>query len=577
MTIGPLLSIEGLRVGVGDSPDDLLKGVSLVVERGKTLAVVGESGSGKSLTSLAVMGLLPNVIRKRAGSIRFDGSELPVTDNEAMRKIRGKRIGMVFQEPMAALNPVYSIGGQVAEVILEHEAVSRAEAMARAVELLDLVHLPDPARIVREYPHRLSGGQRQRVCIAMALACRPELLIADEPTTALDVTVQAQIMRLLDELQDRMGIAILLITHNLGLVAQTADRVAVMYQGRVVEDAPTRQIFTDPKDPYTRALLAATPRPGARRTDGPPLAEMQSVTADRPAEPKAEKVPARARLSRPSVPDGSRQPDSPVLSIRDLHCSFETTRGTVHAVRGVTLDLLPGETLALVGESGCGKTTLARCVLGLQRPTSGEILLGGESLVGLSRRAARRHRPRMQCVFQDPFASLNPRKRVKDLIREPLDVNGVGTSDERSRQVAELMERVGLRPEWGQRFPHEFSGGQRQRICIARALALHPDVLICDEPVSALDVSVQAQVVNLLWELQRDLGLSYLFITHDLLLVENFADRVAMISQGKIVEEGRAVDVWRNPRHAFTRTLIDAIPIPDPDVPMGSAHSVFGG
>ena len=268
---------------------------------------------------------------------------------------------------------------------------------------------------------------------------------------------------------------------------------------------------------------------------------------------------------------------TPLLSVRDLHCSFETTRGPVHAVRGVSLDLMPGETLALVGESGCGKTTLARCVLGLQRPTSGQILLDGENLVGLSRREARRHRPRMQCVFQDPFASLNPRKRVEDLIREPLDVNGVGTAAERRRQAAALMERVGLRPDWGRRFPHEFSGGQRQRIGIARALALHPAVLICDEPVSALDVSVQAQIVNLLWELQRDLGLSYLFITHDLTLVENFANRVAMMYQGRIVEEGPAQEVWRNPRHEFTRTLIDAIPIPDPTIPMGSGRAAFAG
>ncbi|SMH53789.1 ATP-binding cassette domain-containing protein [Mesorhizobium australicum] len=267
---------------------------------------------------------------------------------------------------------------------------------------------------------------------------------------------------------------------------------------------------------------------------------------------------------------------TPLLSVRDLHCSFETTRGHVHAVQGVSLDLNVGETLALVGESGCGKTTLARCILGLQRATSGEVLLDGENLVGLSRREARRHRPRMQCVFQDPFASLNSRKRVEDLIREPLDVHRIGTAAERRRQVQELMERVGLRPDWGKRFPHEFSGGQRQRISIARALALRPAVLICDEPVSALDVSVQAQIVNLLWELQRDLGMSYLFITHDLMLVENFADRVAMMYKGRIVEEGRAVDVWRSPRHEFTKTLIDAIPIPDPDVRMGSGSSVFG-
>ncbi len=501
-----VLSVQGLTVSVqteaGLKP--LVEGLSFDLRRGETLAIAGESGSGKSITSLAIMGLLPPpAVRLTGGRILLRGTDLASLPEQQMRAIRGDRIAMIFQEPMTSLNPVMTVGAQLVEAIRAHEPVGRGEAARRALEALRAVRLSQPERRMGQYPHELSGGMRQRVMIAMALALRPEVLIADEPTTALDVTVQREVLDLLRDLQREMGTAIILITHDMGVVAEMADRVIVMQAGRMVEEAGVRDLFAAPRERYTRDLLAAVPRLGT--------------------------TPAR-----PAVESG------PVARVADLSVRFPLHGGLfgrvtqrVHAVEGVSFDIRKGETFALVGESGCGKSTIARAMVGLV-PHEGLIEVVGQALNLGNGAGVQRVRRHVQMVFQDPMAALDPRCRVGDLIGEPLVIHGIGTPAERRARVGDLMEKVGLTADQMDRYPHEFSGGQRQRICIARALALQPDLIIADESVSALDVSVQARVLDLLRRLQGEFGLSYLFISHDIAVVESMADRVAVMYLGRL-------------------------------------------
>ena len=531
-----VLRVERLCIGArteqGLKP--LVQDLSFELKRGETLAIAGESGSGKSITSLAIMGLLPQpAVRVTGGSIRFAGQDLSALSEPALRSVRGDRIAMIFQEPMTSLNPVMTVGAQLAEAIRAHEVVSRAEARKRAVEALRAVRLSEPDRRMTQYPHELSGGMRQRVMIAMALALRPEVLIADEPTTALDVTVQREVLDLLRDLQAQMGTAIILITHDMGVVAEMADRVIVMRQGRQVETAPTIDIFARPQADYTRALLAAVPRmgQGAARpaVTGQPIARLTDVVV---------RYPLRGGL-------------------------LGRVQQNVHAVEHVSFDIRKGETFALVGESGCGKSTIAKALVGLA-PHKGRIEIGGQAMEGLDPGGLKAMRRKVQMVFQDPMAALNPRMRVGDLIAEPLLIHGIGDAASQRAKAADLMVRVGLEASHLDRYPHEFSGGQRQRICIARALALQPDLIIADESVSALDVSVQARVLELLRALQAEFGMSYLFISHDMAVVDNISDRVAVMYLGQIVELGSRAQIFGNPQHPYTRRLINAVPIPDP-------------
>ncbi|WP_037087890.1 ABC transporter ATP-binding protein [Cereibacter sphaeroides] len=532
----PALTVEGLEVSVRTEAGlrPLVSGLSFTLARGETLAIAGESGSGKSITSLAIMGLLPPpAVRITGGRIKLGRTELTDLPEARMRAIRGDRVAMIFQEPMTSLNPVLTIGTQLAEAIRAHETVSKAEARARALEALRSVRLSQPERRLDQYPHELSGGMRQRVMIAMALALRPEVLIADEPTTALDVTVQREVLDLLRDLQRELGTAIILITHDMGVVAEMADRVIVMRDGRMVEEGPATQIFTEPRAEYTRALLAAVPRMGAGRGRPPVEAE-------------------------------------PIARLSDLQVRFDLkggllgrTQARVHAVEHVSFDIRRGETFALVGESGCGKSTIAKAMVGLV-PHEGRIEIGGDRLGALDAAGRKALRRRVQIVFQDPMAALDPRMRIGDLIAEPLVIHGIGTPEERRARVGDLLTRVGLSPAQMERYPHEFSGGQRQRICIARALALRPELIIADESVSALDVSVQARVLDLLAALKREFGIALLFISHDMAVVENVSDRVAVMYLGQIVEMGTRDQVFGNPQHPYTRRLIEAVPVPDP-------------
>ncbi|MDP4033702.1 MAG: ABC transporter ATP-binding protein [Pseudorhodobacter sp.] len=536
----PVLTVERLCVSVqteaGLKP--LVQDLSFTLGRGETLAIAGESGSGKSITSLAIMGLLPPpAVRVTGGRIALGPTDLLALPESRMRPLRGDRIAMIFQEPMTSLNPVMTIGTQLVEAIRAHDPVSGAEARARALAALQSVRLSQPERRLSQYPHELSGGMRQRVMIAMALALRPEVLIADEPTTALDVTVQREVLDLLRDLQRDMGTAIILITHDMGVVAEMADRVIVMREGRVVEQGSAADIFARPQMPYTQDLLAAVPRMGAG-------------TARRPG------------LEAPST--------SPVARLTDVQVRFDIKGGLfgrithrVHAVEHVSFDIRRGETFALVGESGCGKSTIARAMVGLV-PHQGRIEIAGRVLSGLTREAQKALRRRVQIVFQDPMAALDPRMRIGDLVAEPLVIHGIGTTAEQWVQVRDLLARVGMSPDQMDRYPHEFSGGQRQRICIARALALQPDLIIADESVSALDVSVQARVLDLLATLKHEFGISYLFISHDMAVVENIADRVAVMYLGQIVELGSRDQVLGRPAHPYTRRLIEAVPVPDP-------------
>ncbi len=531
-----ILRVEGLcisaRTEQGLKP--LVQDLSFELRKGETLAIAGESGSGKSITSLAIMGLLPQpAVRVTSGRIRFGQQDLTALSEPALRSVRGDRIAMIFQEPMTSLNPVMTVGAQLAEAIRAHEPVSRAEARNRAVEALRAVRLSEPERRMTQYPHELSGGMRQRVMIAMALALRPEVLIADEPTTALDVTVQREVLDLLRDLQAQMGTAIILITHDMGVVAEMADRVIVMRHGRQVETAPTIDIFDRPQADYTRALLAAVPRmgQGAARppVTGAPIARLTDVVV---------RYPLRGGL-------------------------LGRVQQNVHAVEHVSFDIRKGETFALVGESGCGKSTIAKALVGLA-PHQGRIEIGGQAMEGLDPAGLKGLRRKVQMVFQDPMAALNPRMPVGELIAEPLLIHDIGDAASRRTRASDLMQRVGLEASQLDRYPHEFSGGQRQRICIARALALQPDLIIADESVSALDVSVQARVLELLRTLQAEFGMSYLFISHDMAVVDNISDRVAVMYLGQIVEMGTRAQIFGNPQHPYTRRLIEAVPIPDP-------------
>ncbi len=529
----PLLDVTGLSIAFGKHR--VVEGLDLTIDRGETVALVGESGSGKSVSALSLMGLLPRGATRTGGRILLGGTDISDYDDTRMRRLRGPRMGMIFQEPMTSLTPVLTIGRQMTEALAVHKGMTGAVARARAVEMLDAAGIPQPSERMAQYPHEFSGGMRQRVMIAMTLALEPELLIADEPTTALDVTVQAQILELMRRLSRETGTSLLLITHDMGVVAEMAGRVAVMRRGRPVETGPARTIFASPARSYTRELLAAVPRmDGPLRADPPPAA------------------------------------DRPALAFRGIGRSFGgrgfLSRGSGHrALDGIDLAVAPGETLALVGESGSGKSTLGRIGARLDLAHDGSVHVAGEDITALRGGALRKARSRVQMVFQDPFASLDPRFTAGATLAEPLAIHRGLSGKALRSEAGELLDRVGLSASMLDRLPHEFSGGQRQRIAIARALAPGPQVVIADEPTSALDVSVQAAILDLLLELQRQSGLAFLFITHDLAVVRRIAHRVAVLRGGRLMELGQAAEVMDHPRHPYTQALIAAAPVPDPD------------
>ncbi len=607
-----VLEIDGLRTfikrrtGVVRAVD----GVSFAIEPGETVGLVGESGCGKTMTGLSIMGLLPGRGFIADGAIRFGGADLASLNESAMRKVRGNEIGIVFQDPMTSLNPTMTIGHQIAEVVREHRSVSREEALERAEEVLALVGMPRPRERLAYYPHQLSGGLRQRVMIGIALACEPKLLIADEPTTALDVTIQDQILALLDELKDRLGMAVLLITHDMGVIAGRADRVMVMYAGKIVEKASTGRLFGRTRHPYTAALLASIPRldqpvthrlyaiPGLPPDLANPPAGCRFAPRCRfateecaasepvlggpdadhpyacfhPIGPDSAAAPAEV-ADRHGGPDGSGAA-SDLLVLDHAVKEFPVTKGallrravgSVKAVSDVTLTIRRGQTLGLVGESGCGKTTIGRMIVALERPTSGRVLFEGEDLGSLSGPRLRQVRKDLQLMFQDPYASLDPRMRVGSILREPLQIQGLGSAAEQRARVADLLREVGLSPRSTELYPHEFSGGQRQRIGLARALALSPKLIVADEPVSALDVSIRSQILNLMRRLQAAHGLTYVVISHDLSVIRYLADQVGVMYLGKLVEVGNSVDVYERPAHPYTFGLLNTIPVPDPEV-----------
>jgi len=557
----PLLSIEGLSVEFG--ADRVVDDLSFSVEPGKTVAVVGESGSGKSVTSLSTMRLADMMGAKfAAGRIMFAGKDLLQASQKEMQRIRGKEIAMIFQEPMTSLNPLFTIGDQISEVLILHEKMGKAAAAAEAERLLAMVRLPDGKGLLARYPHQLSGGMRQRVMIAMALACRPKLLIADEPTTALDVTIQAQILNIIRELQKDLGMGMIFITHDMGVVAEMADHVVVMWKGRKVEEGPVREIFENPQHAYTRTLLAAVPRLGSMTGEDFPKRLPLTVLED--GEPK---IVGEERLQ-----DTARYDEKPLLSVKDLYVRFDIRKTLLgrathrlSAISKVGFDIYPGETLALVGESGSGKSTIGRTIQQLQKAMSGEISFDGKNYSSMSAAERFRMRQEVQYIFQDPFASLDPRKTVGFSIAEPINTHSL-IADRKAvrRRVDELLERVGLSSAHAERYPHEFSGGQRQRVCIARALASDPKLIIADEALSALDVSIQAQIINLFMDLQAERGLSYLFISHDMAVVEKISHRVAVLYLGQIMEMGSRRQVFETPMHDYTRRLLSAIPVADP-------------
>jgi peptide/nickel transport system ATP-binding protein len=557
----PVLSVAGLTTSFVRERQwiPVVRNVSFDIAPRETVAIVGESGSGKSVTALSIMRLIPKESGRIEGRIMLSGRDLLMLPEASMKDIRGNDVAMIFQEPMTSLNPVLTIGFQIAEALIQHRGLSRAAAEAETIRLLDHVRIPAAKSRLHEYPHRFSGGMRQRVMIAMALACKPKLLIADEPTTALDVTIQAQILELLKQLQQEEGMSILFITHDMGVVAEIADRTVVMYGGQAVETDATSRIFAAPSHPYTRALLAAVPRLGSM--DGRarpmrfPIVDKVTGTSDEPAE----------------TPDTVSSAERPLLEVSNLTTRFPIrsglfgkVSGRVHAVENISFTLRAGETLALVGESGCGKSTTGRSILKLTEPDAGTVLIDGQDVLTMNGRTLRDFRKHMQIVFQDPFASLNPRMSVGTAIAAPLLANGLATATQARDKVADLLARVGLTADMAARFPHEFSGGQRQRICIARALALGPKLIVADEAVSALDVSVKAQVVNLMLDLQASMGLAFLFISHDIAVVERMSHRVAVMYLGEIVEIGPRAAVFGNPQHPYTKKLMAAVPVPDP-------------
>lgn len=557
-----VLSVDNLNVTFRQDgqPVRAVHQLSFHLNRGETLAIVGESGSGKSVTALSLMRLLEQsgsqvsidslLLRRRNREV----IDLQEQTSAQMRSVRGADIAMIFQEPMTSLNPVFTIGEQIAESIRLHQGLGREEALAEAKKMLDKVRIPEAQAMLSRYPHQLSGGMRQRVMIAMALSCRPAVLIADEPTTALDVTIQAQILQLIDVLQKEMSMGVIFITHDMGVVAEIADRVLVMHQGEVVESGLVDEIFTAPQHPYTRRLLAAVPRLGAMRG------------SDYPKSFPDFNAPESEPQQQDTVAEGK-----PILKVRNLVTRFPLRGGIlnrvnreVHAVENVSFDLWPGETLSLVGESGCGKSTTGRALLRLVESQSGTITFNGERIDTLSAHQLQPLRRDIQFIFQDPYASLDPRHTVGFSIMEPLRIHGELKGEALQQRVEWLLQRVGLQPEHAWRYPHEFSGGQRQRICIARALALNPKVVIADESVSALDVSIRAQIINLLLSLQREMGIAFLFISHDMAVVERISHRVAVMYRGRIVEIGPRRAVFENPQHPYTRKLLSAVPVADP-------------
>jgi peptide/nickel transport system ATP-binding protein len=536
-----LLQVKDLSVSffAHEREVEAVRRVSFELRKGETLGIVGESGSGKSVTARSIMRLLPSPpAMVKNGEIWFQGQNLAFKTDKEMEEIRGRDIGMIFQDPMSSLNPTMRIGKQIEESLVKHRKLNKAEAKAEAIAMLRMVGIPNSETRYSQYPHEFSGGMRQRVMIAIALACRPSLLIADEPTTALDVTIQAQILNQMKDLQQQLGTSIILITHDLGVVAGMCDRVVVMKDGEIVETGTTEQIFADPQHPYTIKLLNALPR------------------LDEKKKPKAVSSAVK------------REEGVPLLQVRSLRQHFDLGKGQlIKAVNNISFDIHAGETLGLVGESGSGKSTTGRTILRLNEATGGEVLFRGIPLQQLNRGEMKKIRSHMGMIFQDPYASLNPRLRIVDIIGEALDVHGIATSkSERLRRVEELLELVGLQASHAMRYPHEFSGGQRQRIGIARTLAVEPEFIVCDEPLSALDVSIQAQIVKLLEELQQRLGLTYLFIAHDLSMVKHISDRVAVMYKGKIVELAESEELYSNPLHDYTKSLLAAIPVPDPKV-----------
>jgi peptide/nickel transport system ATP-binding protein len=601
-----LLKISALKTRLGDSekPVYAVDGVDLEIRRGEVFALLGESGCGKSMTALSAMRLLPPTGRIEAGEALLSGTDLFALPEREMRAVRGGRMGMIFQEPMTSLNAVLTIGDQIAEAVRLHDSEAAERVDERVVELLHAVGIPDPERRAHEYPHQLSGGMKQRVMIAIALAGRPQLLIADEPTTALDVTIQAQVLKLLQALQRQTGMSVLLITHDLGVVAEVADRVAVMYAGQIIEQAPAKRFFAAPAHPYSRKLFHSLPSSGKRGRDlaviegmVPPLDQAfhqcrflercewaQSICAEQiPAWTQtAEGVGVRCHLhdvldlsagpglesAQSDVTEQESVAEAPILQVEGLKVHFPIQKGLfrrvvgqVKAVDDLSLAIAPGRTLALVGESGCGKTTAGKGILRLIEPTAGSVLFDGDDITRLAAGPLRRRRSEMQIIFQDPMASMNPRMLVGEIILEGMRAQKIGSDRQEQRErVTELLRQVGLSEDAADRYPNEFSGGQRQRICVARALAVNPRFIVCDEPTSALDVSVQAQVLNLLKSLQRDRGLSYLFITHDISVVSYLAHRVAVMYLGRIVEQGDVAEVLESPRHPYTQALLSAVP-----------------
>ena len=613
----PLLQINDLHtdIEIRNGVVRALSGVDLHVNPGETLGIVGESGSGKTMTALSLMGLLPQGGKVSSGSIILDGQDLTKMPLHLKRKMRGTKVGMIFQDPLTSLNPTMKIGLQVCEPLRVHEKLSKRAALARAVEILKRVGMPRPEVVINNYPHQLSGGMRQRVMIAMALVCKPRILIADEPTTALDVTTQMQILDLIDELRDEYKMGVILITHDLGVVAGHTDRVAVMYAGRIVETAPTKTLFTEPKHRYTSSLMAALPEraleagtklfsiPGAPpsltnlpvgcrfaarclwatdecRAGYPDLSGDDSHTFScfHPVQ-EGDESPAilQAKLDSGKAEDaveGAPQISHEVLlDVKEASREYESAgsgffkrnKGVVSAVDRVSITVKKGETYGLVGESGCGKSTVGRLIAGLEPPSGGAIELDGRDLATLKGRDAVRIHRDVQMMFQDSYAAMDPRMRIDQILAEPMSIQKTGNARQIAERIMEILEQVGLTEEILDRYPHEFSGGQLQRIGFARSLTLAPDLIVADEPVSALDVSVQAQVLNLMKDLQQELGLSYLFISHDLAVVQYMADRIGVMYLGRIVEEGPAHEVVKNPKHPYTKALIDSIPVPDPE------------
>jgi peptide/nickel transport system ATP-binding protein len=615
--MAPLLEIEDLHteIRLRSATVHALEGVSLNVEPGECLGIVGESGCGKTMTALSIMQLLPPGGHITAGSITLSGQEISALDDDGMRHVRGNEVGMIFQDPMTSLNPTMTVGDQIAETVLLHRGADHKTALARAIEVLGLVGMPRPAERVGNYPHQLSGGMRQRVMIAMALACEPKLLIADEPTTALDVTIQKQILELIDDLRRRLGMAVILVTHDLGVIAGRADRAAVMYAGKVMETTSTVRLFANPRHPYTEALFGALPEKAADVSQR--LYSIPGMPPDLTQPPKACRFAARCRYVQDSCretepalegdswdhafrcffPVGQAGDDTDVsrLQVREMdHATRQHTAdvdgqqpllrtdglvknfsvtagavlqrkiGEVSAVAGVSFAIRPGQTFGMVGESGCGKTTIGRLIAGLEKASDGSIILEGEDLTKLSRRERRRRSPKIQLMFQDSYASMDPRMRVGPILREPLAIQRIGSHQEQRDKIAAILDEVGLPRAAVERYPHEFSGGQRQRLGLARALILSPQLVVADEPVSALDVSIQAQILNLMLDLQRDLGLTYLFISHDLSVVRYVSENIGVMYLGKLVEVGPADDVYYRPVHPYTRGLIDTVPVADP-------------